>query len=694
MAALGISSTCVSADTLEEDKDLWKRVKAGEFQLVYACPEELFKARGEFMLDVARDVACPFIKNLVAVAIDECHLVHEWEDFRKEYGQLGRFRSLLPGVPFLCLSATLSRNTASYVHKTCRLADRTVMFNLPIRRDNINLVISKTSGSGIDPLLARIPQLGPDSDLSAIPKTLIFYDKIDPGIDLANTLIQQLPQTVKDVTRERDIPRDTIIRNFYGSLDKKAKCQTMADLFKGDTRIVICTDAFGLGIDIPDIEVVIQWGLDEKVSGATLYQRIGRAARDPKIEGLAIIYVQDSILAHIAKPDDWQAKFSAWPDAWKEQVVAPIANLEQQLKEQEADPCQVVPVGRERDFLRFGVPVTQETQAECMDHIHALYKEAKTLKDVFKEAKKERHGKRGNSLAMARKLDPPVLWVICTQGCRHMVFRSLFLDTDLFIPSHQYWCCDWCAYHPKEPKSTTENHTPDSSTAGISVAISMLNLNAPEPVQVEKEKQFTEQRPKKPNNHHIMLVKHRLILLRNAIWEKLPYACTMPSIVFTDKVLNKLVQQTNLRRIVDVETLEKVLTNCGMKPRMSLLWREIDVMYQIIDMTLKEDLAPLPKPVQENCKLNTINFVNYSPPEWKFCATSGSASTGTSSASANSSNTSGANTSSTSTNSPNTSSGSTVKEKRKGEQPSWKRESGNCECQRQRGATQSPAGRN
>jgi superfamily II DNA helicase RecQ len=303
MAALGISSTCVSADTLKEDKGLWKRVKEGEFQLVYACPEELFRARGEFMLDV-RDVGCPFIKNLVAVAIDECHLVHEWEDFRKEYDQLGRFRSLLPGVPFVCLSATLSRNVASYVHKACRLADRTVMFNLPIRRDNINLIIAKTGGSGIDPLLARIPQLGPDSDLSVIPKTLIFYDKIDPGIDIGNILIERLPKTVKDITRERDVPRDTIVRNFYSSINKKGKSETMANLFKGDTRIVICTDAFSLGIHIPDIEVVIQWGLDEKVSAATLYQRIGRAARDPNVEGLAIIYVQDSLLAHIAKPND------------------------------------------------------------------------------------------------------------------------------------------------------------------------------------------------------------------------------------------------------------------------------------------------------------------------------------------------------------------------------------------------------
>jgi Lhr-like helicase len=78
----------------------------------------------------------------------------------------------------------------------------------------------------------------------------------------------------------------------------------MTDLFKDDIRIVICIDTFDLGIDIPDIEVIIQWGLDEKVSGVILYQRIDRAARDPKIEDLAIIYIQDSILVYIIKSDD------------------------------------------------------------------------------------------------------------------------------------------------------------------------------------------------------------------------------------------------------------------------------------------------------------------------------------------------------------------------------------------------------
>ena len=61
-------------------------------------------------------------------------------------------------------------------------------------------------------------------------------------------------------------------------------------MIKGDTRIVVCTDAFGLGIDIPDIKVVIQWQVDEKLVASTLYQCIEWAARGKDVEGIAVIY--------------------------------------------------------------------------------------------------------------------------------------------------------------------------------------------------------------------------------------------------------------------------------------------------------------------------------------------------------------------------------------------------------------------
>ena len=153
-----ISAVALTKDNFHEHTNLWKRVEAGEFQVVYATPEILLEHRGHFFLDIVRS-HCTFIKNLVAVAIDECHLVWDWEDFRQEYSYIGKLRSLLSRVPFICLSATLTPNVAVYVHEVCRLSYSTVRFNLPIRRDNINLIVSKIDRPGIDHLLDRIPKL-------------------------------------------------------------------------------------------------------------------------------------------------------------------------------------------------------------------------------------------------------------------------------------------------------------------------------------------------------------------------------------------------------------------------------------------------------------------------------------------------------------------------------------------------------
>ena len=277
-----------------EHPDLWKRVEAGEFRIVYATPELLLKPRGYFLLNVVQKQS-PFTQNLVAVAVDECHLIWDWEGFQKRYGDIGKLRSILSEIPFLCLSATLTPNVAAYVHEVCRLKDPTMRFNISIRRDNINIIVAKVDGRGIDPLFERIPELHGLRSHEKIPKTLIFHDCIDSGIDIVNQLISRMPRMVGD------IPSDIIVTSYYGSLDAKAKSKVLHNLMEGHTRIVVCTDAFGLGIDIPDIEVVIQWQVDEKLVVSTLCQCIGRAARDPDKTGVAIIYVAKSLLNSIAK---------------------------------------------------------------------------------------------------------------------------------------------------------------------------------------------------------------------------------------------------------------------------------------------------------------------------------------------------------------------------------------------------------
>ena len=147
------------------------------------------------------------MSNLAAVAVDECHLVWSWEDFRLAYQRVGNLRHIFWNVPFICLSATLTPNIAAYVHEVCNLKRPTVLFSLSTRRDNINItVVPINNCNDIQPLCDLIP----DScrDILAIPKTLIFVDNIDLAKDIAVALRSRLLNEVSD------IPFDILIRTY------------------------------------------------------------------------------------------------------------------------------------------------------------------------------------------------------------------------------------------------------------------------------------------------------------------------------------------------------------------------------------------------------------------------------------------------------------------------------------------------
>jgi superfamily II DNA/RNA helicase len=116
--------------------------------------------------------------------------------------------------------------------------------------------VAPINGEGIEPLQRLIPQRV--RRLTDIPKTLIFHDAIDPGIRIADELAGLLPRIIQGVAR------DQLVTAYYASIDKRQKKKMLSDFREGTTRIMICTDAFGLGVNIPDVERVIQWHVDEK----------------------------------------------------------------------------------------------------------------------------------------------------------------------------------------------------------------------------------------------------------------------------------------------------------------------------------------------------------------------------------------------------------------------------------------------
>ena len=590
-------------ENIQRIPELWKRVKDGEFQIVYATPETILKASGYFMKDIFADSKSPFMQNLVAVAIDECHLVNDWLGFREQYGDIGPLRSQLAHVPFIGLSATLTPNFAAYVHRVCRLNYQAVSIDTSIRRDNINLVVARMEGDSIEPLINSI--LGKDSvrALTDIRKTLIFHDGVNKGIDIANELIARLPSSMEGVDSS------VTIANYFGDLDALSKTTILQNVRSGSTRVVICTDAFGLGIDVEDIEVVIQWGVSEKLIGSTLAQRIGRAARDPQRMGVAVVYVQSFILDYINRegaPEGWKEAWAPEPDHGSDNGSQ--TESQPDPSEEEHTGLGVVPLGLQLNIQKFGLPVSYDTAQEVSVHLRTLYRDVKSLREVFRETKKAMQGTKEIPVPMAKKLDPPVLWFICTTGCRHMVLGSVFQDTNLFQRTHRGWCCDTCVY------SAGTEHLSDLTVHGISPRISILNREPQPPTKRQTKNKVASMpdRYPKPAPRIEHLLRIRLRQVRSNIWEHFRLPGTDPCIVLPDEILEKMLG--SICKIGTPDDLGKVLLMAGVDHQLSLLEdAHINAMLTVIKHTMLETLPPvhiLPRP---RAPVQSVPLVNAIP---------------------------------------------------------------------------------
>ncbi|KAF8475091.1 P-loop containing nucleoside triphosphate hydrolase protein, partial [Kalaharituber pfeilii] len=87
-----------------------------------------------------------------------------------------------------------------------------------------------------------------------------------------------------------------LIKPFSASLSNQFREIAIEDFRQGDTRILVCTDAAGMGVDIPDVELVVQWDIKDFLTLSDLWQRLGRAGRDPNIQATAVVYAPSHFL--------------------------------------------------------------------------------------------------------------------------------------------------------------------------------------------------------------------------------------------------------------------------------------------------------------------------------------------------------------------------------------------------------------
>ncbi|KIL55563.1 hypothetical protein M378DRAFT_134069 [Amanita muscaria Koide BX008] len=224
--------------------------------------------------------------KIMAVIIDEAHCISQWGgDFRPSYAQLEKLRSFMPpNIPVLLTSATLPPAALSEccARMNVVLVD-SFFLNLGNHRQNIVTTVLHMDGSNdYKAIYDILPDPNAISSGEDLPKTIIFTNSVNATQHLCRDLRQHYGYFFH--------PH---IDFLHAHRTAKAKRRIMKLFRQGMIKLLIATEAAGMGADIPDIELVIQFGVPSSLS--VFSQRAGRSGRSACVKARAILLAEKSM---------------------------------------------------------------------------------------------------------------------------------------------------------------------------------------------------------------------------------------------------------------------------------------------------------------------------------------------------------------------------------------------------------------